>query len=210
MRQDGAGPLLPVILVLGILLAGCAGASDAARAAAQIAERPTWAPSDSWTYRGRGRSGEYVVKRTVLRAGAFEGWPGYEVQAGDFRYWYTKDLGYIARLRGDRMEQRASPPEDWRWPLMVGRSWSSTVTWVETGEQEERRSVTAIWLVEAYEDVKTPAGTFKTFKAVRREFESGAVYEFWYSPAVKAWVKLRGTRAPDDAYEEELTAYEVR
>lgn len=198
------------MLALASLSGGCAGASDTARAVAGTAERPTWAPGDSWTYQGAARNGPYVVTRTVLRAGIFEGREGYEVQAGDSRYWYTKALGYMARLRGGRAVRHASPPEDWQWPLLVGKSWSATVRWVDRGDREERFTLTAIWLVDAYEDVKTPAGTFKAFKVVRREVESGAVYEFWYSPAVKGWGKLRGPRGSGDTYEEVLTAYKVR
>jgi len=70
--------------------------------------------------------------------------------------------------------------------------------------------LTSVWAVEAYEEVKTAAGIFKAFKVSRREAESGASQEFWYSPAVKGWIKQRATGTADGAYEEELTAYTVR
>jgi hypothetical protein len=176
----------------------------------QLAERPHWTAGDSWTYRGKGRDGAYTVTRTVLREGVFEGVEAYEVQAGDSRYWYTKQLGYLARVTGDRTVRLARPPENWQWPLQVGKSWSATVTWTDGAAQDRSFVLTAVWAVEAYEEVKTPAGTFKAFKVSRREIETGASQEFWYSAAVKGWVKVRGLDTGVGTYEEELTAHSSR
>jgi hypothetical protein len=208
MRPDRAAAVLLTILPLAILVAGCAGSGESR--SVQLAEGPTWTAGDSWTYRGRGANGAYTITRKVLREGVFDGRDAYEVQAGDARYWYTKRLGYLARTSGDRTVRLAMPPEDWQWPLQVGKSWSATVTWVDSGEQERRFVLTSVWAVEAYEEVKTAAGTFKAFKVSRREIESAASQEFWYSPAVKGWIKQRATGTADGAYEEELTAYTVQ
>jgi len=208
MRLDRAAAALLTILPLALLSGGCAGTGESR--SVQLAERPTWAAGDSWTYRGRGANGAYTITRTVLREGVFAGREAYEIQAGDARYWYTKGFGYLARTSGERTVRLAIPPEDWQWPLQVGKSWSSTVTWVDTGEQERRFVLTSVWAVEAYEEIKTAAGTFKAFKVSRREIESAASQEFWYSPAVKGWVKQRATGTADGAYEEELTVYTVR
>ena len=205
MRTCRAVVFLLTMLTLG--LTGCE--STGASRSVQIAERPTWAAGDSWTYRGRGRDGAYTLTRRVLREGFFEGLEAYEIEAGDVRYWYTKQLGYLARTRAGRTERQAMPAADWQWPLLVGKSWSATVTWVDSGESERRFVLTGVWTVEALEDVKTPAGTFKAFKVSRREIESGAAQEFWYSPAAKGWVKVRGIDTADGTYEEELTAYSL-
>jgi hypothetical protein len=81
---------------------------------------------------------------------------------------------------------------------------------VDGPAQDQRFLLTGVWTVEAYEEIKTPAGTFKAFKVSRREVESGAAQEFWYSAAVNGWVKLRGTGTAAGTYEEELTAYTPR
>ncbi|MGH7415368.1 MAG: hypothetical protein ACREKJ_14320 [Candidatus Rokuibacteriota bacterium] len=208
MRPQRAAALLLAMLPLAALLAGCESA--AVSRIARLGERPRWTAGDSWTYRGKGRDGAYTITRTVLREGVFEDHEAYEIQAGDSRYWYTKQLGYLAKVTGGQTVRRASPPEDWRWPLRVGRSWSTTVTWVDGAGQDQRFVLTAVWTVEAYEDVKTAAGTFKAFKVSRREIESGAAQEFWYSAAVKGWVKLRGVNTAAGDYEEELTDYSSR
>jgi hypothetical protein len=196
------------ILPLALAAGGCAtetGPSPAVR----FAERPTWEQNDTWTYAGRRASGPYTITRKVLREGMFEGQPAYEVQAGDTHFWLTKRLGYLARMNGDRVVRRTTPPEDFQWPLQVGKQWSSTVTRIEGSEPGRRSSVIDVWAVEAYETVKTPAGTFEAFKISRREIQSGAWQVLWFSPAVKGWVKIRGGGGPDGDYEEELSAYSL-
>jgi hypothetical protein len=205
MRPPRAAARWLVMLPLAMLLAGCESAGQSRTV--QLAERPAWTAGDSWTYRGRGPNGAYTVTRRVLREAVFEGREAYEIQAGEVRYWYTKWLGYLARTSGGNNVRRADPPEDWQWPLQVGKTWSATVTWVDSGEQERRFVLTSVWAVESYEEVKTAAGTFKAFKVSRREIETGAYQEFWYSPAVKGWIKQRATGTAEGAYEEELTAY---
>jgi hypothetical protein len=201
--------LLLAALPLAALSAGCTMTGESRTV--HLAERPDWVAGDSWTYRGQGRDGAYTITRKVLREGVFEGRPAYEVEAGNVHYWYTKQLGYLARVRGDKTERMAAPPEDWQWPLQVGKSWSATVNWTDRTDQQERRYVlTGVWTVEAYEDVKTPAGTFKAFKVSRQEIESGASQEFWYCAAVKGWVKVRARDTAEGSYEEELTAYQMK
>jgi len=79
-----------------------------------------------------------------------------------------------------------------------------------TDTQQQTYTLTSVWTVEAYEEVKTPAGTFKAFKVTRREIESGASQELWYSPEVKSWIKIRGANTADGNYEEELTSFTLR
>ncbi len=136
MRHHRAAARLLTLLPLVALLAGCESSGESRTV--QMSERPRWTAGDSWTYRGKGRDGAYTITRRVLREGVFEGHDAYEVEAGDSRYWYTKRLGYLARVTGDRTVRRAMPPEDWQWPLQVGRSWSATVTWVDGPAQDQR------------------------------------------------------------------------
>jgi hypothetical protein len=207
-------PFFPPVVLLAVLvvsmgLAGCE--SSGVSRTVQIGERPTWNAGDSWTYRGRGPSGTFNVTRKVLREGVFEGREAYEVDAGGTHYWYTKQLGYLARTKGDETTRLARPPEDWQWPIQVGKQWSAIVAWIDrTDTQQQTYTLTSVWTVEAYEEVKTPAGTFKAFKVTRREIESGASQELWYSPEVKSWIRIRGANTADGNYEEELTSFTVR
>ena len=207
-------PFFPPVVLLAVLvvsmgLAGCE--SSGVSRTVQIGERPTWNAGDSWTYRGRGPSGTFNVTRKVLREGVFEGREAYEVDGGGTHYWYTKQLGYLARTKGDETTRLARPPEDWQWPIQVGKQWSAIVAWIDrTDTQQQTYTLTSVWTVEVYEEVKTPAGTFKAFKVTRREIESGASQELWYSPEVKSWIKIRGANTADGNYEEELTSFTLR
>ena len=207
-RPIHAAAGLLAVLAVAFSLAGCE--SSGVSRTVHIGERPIWVVGDSWTYRGRGPKGPYTVTRKVVSEGLFEGRDCYQIEAGDSRYWYTKQIGYLARTSGDKTVRLAAPPEDWQWPIQTGKQWSATVTWTDSGEQTRTFVLTGVWLVEAYEEVKTPAGTFKAFKVSRREIESGASQDFWYSPQVKGWVKLRGTNTADGNYEEELTSFTLR
>lgn len=204
LQRAAALATLPLVLAA----AGCATGTGQSRTV-QLAERPTWEPNDTWTYAGRRASGPYTITRKVLREGLFDGYPAYEVEAGDSHYWFTKRLGYLARLNGDKVVRRATPPEDFQWPLQVGKQWSSTFIWSDGGEPDRRTTAIGIWAVEGYEDVKTPAGTFKAFKISRREMQSPAWQEFWYSPVAKNWVKIRAGGGPDGDFEEELSSYSL-
>ena len=208
MHPRRAAARLAAILSLAVVLAGC-GSTGESRSVF-LAERPRWAVGDSWTYRGTGRDGAYTVTRRVVGEGVFDGHEAYEVQVGDSRYWYTKRLGYIARVNADRKVQRITPPEDWQWPLQVGKSWSATVTWMDDGPPERRVALTGVWAVEAYEEITTPAGKFKALKLTRREVESGASQELWYSPAARGLVKVKSAGTAVGPYEEELTAHSGR
>src|SRR5262249_17523958 len=148
--------LATLALSVSVLLAGCE--SSGVSRTVRMAERPIWSAGDSWTYRGRGPSGTYNVTRKVLREGVFEGWEAYEIEAGDPPYWYTKQLGYLARTKGDQTTRVARPPEDWQWPIQIGKQWSAIVTWTDRTDTEQKiYTLTSVWMVEAYEEVKTPA-----------------------------------------------------
>jgi len=198
--------LAGLLAIALLLMAGCES-TGASRV--RMAERPAWSVGDTWTYHGKGRAGAYTVTRKVLREGTFAGREGYEVDVGPAHNWYTRQLGYIGKTVDNKPALVATPPEDWQWPLQVNKSWSATVTWTEYGQQERQYNLTSVWGVETIEDVKTPAGTFKSFKVVRREIESAAHQEFWYSPDVRGWVRVRAFGTADGDYEEELTAYQL-
>jgi hypothetical protein len=71
-----------------------------------------------------------------------------------------------------------------QWPLSVGKHWTYEGDVVNklSGFSGGAQSVIR---VERYEDVETPAGTFKAFKIVTG---SSA---WWYSPDVRTIIKLR-------------------
>ncbi len=207
-RRVGAAFLT---LVAGLLASACAtDLGGPGATTAPSAPRPTWVAGDTWSYRGKTPTSAYTYQQTVAGEGVFEGTPAYDVHTGFYQSWMTKDLGLIARLAGGQVVRRMSPPTDWSWPLTVGKSWRRKVEWEDEARGPQRYSYTAVWTVEAYDDVTVAAGSFKTFRVVRRVQGSKAFDEIWYSPTVKWTVKSRGAGAwPPESYEEELTSYKV-
>jgi hypothetical protein len=198
-------------LVMGLLAGACAAElRGSGTATAPSAPRPAWVAGDTWSYSGKTPASAYTYQQTVAGEGVFEGTPAYEVHTGYYQSWMTKDLGLIARLAGGQVVRRVSPPTDWSWPLTVGKSWTRNVTWEDEARGPQRYRYTAVWTVEAYEEVKVPAGNFRAFRVVRHVHGGRAFDEIWYSPEVKWAVKSRGAGAwPPESYEEELTSYKV-
>ncbi|MBX3611255.1 MAG: hypothetical protein KF871_15290 [Hydrogenophaga sp.] len=74
-----------------------------------------------------------------------------------------------------------NPPMGYRWPLELGKTWTSTheVTNFVTGA---KRTLTIQWKVVAYEDVTVPAGTFKAWKLQWTD-NLGEAETRWAAPA---------------------------
>ena len=72
------------------------------------------------------------------------------------------------------------PPMDYRWPLEVGKTWTSTMTLTMLGSGQ-KIPLTIDSRVEAWEDVTVPAGTFKAYRVSWRN-NLGEAETRWLSP----------------------------
>lgn len=151
------------------------------------AERPTYTLGEKWIR----SDGEYELiriekDRYILSAGA-----GREIEL-------TKDL-VIAKISRGKEVMAFDPPPLFAWPLEAGKSGHAPATWYRSWNPGGHPSVTFSWKVEAYEDVRTVAGTFKAFRIAqslswrqkRRTGERGFV--IWYAPEVRQLVKAEGS-----------------
>jgi hypothetical protein len=154
---------------------------------------PTWRVGDEWeyAYKGPSDSGTYVW--SVNRLEALDGVQQYVVKSGTREIFYrASDLASsLERVDGIVVLRETPPRVSYTWPLTVGQSW-------EVKHRQERpvdRQTTdrnSVWTVEAEETVTVPAGTFRTFRIVWRNKNTGAMNtEVWYAPDVKQWVKIR-------------------
>jgi len=183
-----------VVLVALWLLGG-------GHALAQSVQRPVYKVGDSWTYRytdgpisyerwGNHYSTETKTVTSVaadyfemstLRESEGEKTSGIQLSSLDFN-----DFVQLAP-ESPRQEVRA-----WQWPVDVGGTWRY---------EEPRRNETLVWeaRVKGWEVVEVPAGKFRALK-VERELitASGSIgrsVTVWYSPEVKANVKLESRGA---------------
>jgi hypothetical protein len=75
--------------------------------------------------------------------------------------------------------------------MTAGKQWLESLT-IEYPATRRTEEVRLAMHIETTETVTVPAGTFDTFKIVRRNTRTGVVDgEFWYSPEVRYIVRYR-------------------
>lgn len=154
-------------------------AIEQSQPSAPRAERPTYRVGEKWIR----DDGVYELVRIENDRYIFSAGPGHEVHL-------TKDLG-IARVQKGAQFSEIDPPPQLKWPLEIGSWGESRATWRTQGLTAPAR---AIWSVEAYEEIRVPAGTFKAFRIYQRAMEIGVAdlesFKVWYAPEVHQFVKL--------------------
>ncbi len=166
------------------------GGALAASAQAPKAERPTYAVGDKWIR----SDGAYDLIRIENGRYVFAADGGREVHL-------SRDLGVAKIVRGGQVLLELEPPPGLTWPLEVGQSGVSWLTLKSLDPQFGQSVVRLTWKVDAYQDVRVPAGTFKAFRIVQvleprflaaspqsRRLELA----FWYAPAIQQLVRADG------------------
>ena len=166
------------------------GGAVAATAQAPKAERPSYAVGDKWIR----SDGAYDLIRIENGRYVFAADGGREVHL-------SRDLGVAKIVRGGQVLLELEPPPGLTWPLEVGQSGVSWLTLKSLDPQFGQSVVRLTWKVDAYQDVRVPAGTFKAFRIVQvleprflaaspqsRRLELA----FWYAPAIQQLVRADG------------------
>ncbi len=178
---------LPIALLALVLLGGVAAP---ARAQGLRAERPSYSVGDKWIR----SDGAYDLIRIENARYVFAADGGREVHL-------TRDLGVAKVVRGGQTLLEMEPPPSPTWPLEVGQWGVSWLTLKTLDPQYGQSLVRLSWRVEAYEDVRVPAGVFKAYRIVQvveprflaaspqaRRIELA----FWYAPAAQQLVRADG------------------
>jgi hypothetical protein len=173
-------------------IAGLLVLSGALSAWAQApkADRPTYAVGDKWIR----SDGAYDLIRIENGRYVFAADGGREVHL-------SRDLGVAKIVRGGQVLLELEPPPGLTWPLEVGQSGVSWLTLKSLDPQFGQSVVRLTWKVDAYQDVRVPAGVFKAFRIVQvleprflatspqsRRLELA----FWYAPAIQQLVRGDG------------------
>lgn len=177
--------------------------------ASAMVEPPVWRRGDEWAYRYESPTGNGTYIRSVDREEEIDGVPHYVLKTGPREIFYRKSDFALTRETLDGVlvvrftPSRLSLP----WPLEVGKAWEQTF-------QDERPANTAERIdmvsVEGTETITVPAGTFRTFKIVRRHKKTGAIqYEVWYSLELKQAVRMQENLASGLSVRE-LIAFKLR
>jgi hypothetical protein len=185
-KGSGRGALFALLTVLSLTLLSAAPAP----AQAPKAERPTYSVGDKWIR----SDGAYDLIRIENGRYVFAADGGREVHL-------TRDLGIARIVRGGQVVLELEPPASPTWPLAVGQWGVSWLTLKSQDPQYGQSLARLSWKVDAYEDVRVPAGTFKAYRVVQvleprflaaspqaRRVELAV----WYAPAIQQLVRADG------------------
>jgi hypothetical protein len=139
-------------------------------------ERPTYTLGEKWIR----DDGVYDLIRIEDDRYIFSAGPGKEIHL-------SKDLGLA---KGEK--SLFDPPLPLSWPLEVGKWGSGMSKW---GQALNRFT----WSVDAYEDVRVPAGTFKAFRityslsTISTSMAPATSLKYWYAPEARQFVKMEAS-----------------
>lgn len=203
-------------LLAAMFAAGCA--ATAPPPGAPRADGPVFPPSgSSWVIalRDSGSFGSANEQRTI-RARGEQTWQGRKVHAYEGQE--TTLLiefptgKFVARVRGTTPLESWDPPLGWNWPIWVGKSWTESFRFTYH-QRGQTFNVQGSFKVEAYEDIKVPAGTFKVFRITYADGGTESVN--WWSPELGILVKSRTQRtsqhsAGPGTREVELVSHDIK
>jgi hypothetical protein len=183
--ERSKGSLSSTLVTLAVLLLGASAWAQTPKA-----ERPTYAVGDKWIR----SDGAYDLIRIENGRYVFAADGGREVHL-------TRDLGLAKVVRAGQVLLELDPPPALRWPLEVGQSSVGWLTMKSLDPQYGESLVRLSSRVDAYEDVRVPAGVFKAFRIVHvlePRFLAASPQSrrvelaFWYAPAIQQLVRADG------------------
>jgi len=184
--------LTPVFLVVAIV-AVLPSVPVHAQSDAPNVERPVWPPPGStWTVNLKlsGSLGSGVREATFESLGEVD-WHGRRVMGnymrGGAHAYFDAERRIVASARDGKPIQTYHPYEAlYDWPLFAGKSWPSEFQ-LKIYDRNQTLDLKYAFTVEAFEEVTTPAGTFKTFRIRRTSLDDR--YVIWYEPKLGLEVK---------------------
>ena len=151
---------------------------------------PEWKARHSWTFRWEWPYGSGTVVWVVDGDETVAGVDCWVVRTGPRKMHFRKsDLAMVADTVGGGV-QYLPPRRAYAWPLYPGRRWDQLYGRGAPGSGQTRL-VLETWRTEAAEVVTVPAGRFDTVKVVSRTAAGRVESEYWYSPEVRNFVRLR-------------------
>lgn len=166
-----------------------------------LGNRPNTAtPGSTWliAVRNTGSFGTQNIE-TRTRAGGERMWQGRRVFVYERPGNPQGDIvtepgmgGWIALAKGDSPILSFDPPLGWKWPLVVGKSWSTKHRATNHATKRSGDFVGS-WNVESYGPVTVRAGTFDAYKIVYTD-TAGSENTSWWSPDLGVNVKSSSRR----------------
>ena len=192
-RQFSGSAVGLVLLVVSVLMSGCATTAQTPPEAAVRAEVGLPSPGTKWVSRTTDHTGASATRTwTVLEEGSYAGRSVSRLSDGTDVILLDKGTwNWIATLRAGKERFSASPHDaTFSSPLWVGKSWQASYAYADHERGLNWPSVQTMWKVEAYEEVTTPAGTFRAFRLQSEAGVNNALnLTIWYAPGPRLVVK---------------------
>jgi hypothetical protein len=193
------------LVVLAVLLAGCAELDQRGDLGGRVAQAPTFSVGERWTYRGREGFRAPLVWEETHEVTAV-GPDGIQVRVtaeGPQLHGSRTELlvapGVVrtGTLMDIETRRFATPLERYRFPLASGERWNQ---WVDNFNESTNKSgqINRYVSVGGWERVSTPAGAFDAIRmrVIMRlddeefwRYPTTCNYVIWYAPAVGASVR---------------------
>lgn len=180
-------------------------------------EAPVWSVGDKWTYKdatGATFTGEVMdIKKDVfvLKSQLFQSLVAFDKK--------TLNLKFLIGESGQKIPVPGGPTKSFDFPLFVGKKWTDSFTVESRREMTQPINIQCDFKIEDIVEVKTPAGTFKTYVIHQKQGTPayGGKYGWvrhWYSPEVKTWIKREFEKSDywveRKIYDAELISYELK
>ena len=174
-------------------------------------QKPNWTVGDQWVYAEKSPEARRTVVREVVREDVFQGLPSYVVKRDNEENFYTKEtLGLIATMEEGKLTlRRDKSAQTFSWPLAVGKEWRNAYT-EENLKNKSKDTIDLSMVVGTIEEITVPAGTFQAARIEVYDPKSGRlVFERWYSPQAKYYIKTRAYVTKEGLVEQDLTSLKV-
>ena len=100
-------------------------------------------------------------------------------------------MKWVAFVKGTTPLVSWDPPLGWSYPIWVGKTWTESYRVTNHGSGKTS-NLEIRWNVEAKEEIKVPAGTFKVFRVTNSDPTSESIT--WWSPELGTFVKSKSQR----------------
>lgn len=180
-------------------------------------EVPVLKVGDKWTYKDA-TGATYTTEVLDVKEDVFvvKNAENQSVAAVDKK---TMNLKYVIGPGGQKIKPTGVLKKFSDFPLFVGKKWTDSFTVESRREMTQPINIVCDFKIEDIAEVKTPAGTFKTYVIYSKQGTPayGGRYGWmrrWYSPEVKAWVKREyeksGYWLESKTQDAELISYELK
>ena len=203
--------------IAALLLATCVLTLTVAAQAQPVVQKPVWPPiGATWTYQetSTGVLGSGTRSKTFRRIPdeKLEGTAWIATAQDNDVFLYNNKAAAIAIVRNGTVFLRyEQPARNFPWPLQVGARWSMD-TRFKVSVSPDMQTGHMDGVVEAYESVTTPAGTFDCFRIHVTTGETN--HTRWWTPTlgvnVRSVTDVRGANQATGHQEMVLTSFKAR